>query len=367
MWTKLSEDEIRLAKSWYLDDVKPRDIATRLGRNKCTITRLLCQKKTRKTQGRKPALTEAAVDKLEAKLNQLVQKADAKYEVTVDMLKKSCRSKVSTRTISNALHKRKIYFRPLRSKPVLTEDDVQARKEFAKTHGGHTEAWWSKQLHMIIDVKYYKVYLNSKARGFAAREATRGAYRKLGQGLQKPYVKPGKHLKYNPGAKSVAVLAGVGDGKVMMWEYVKTGWSGETAAEMYRGPIKRALQSHHPGKRKFRVLEDNDPTGFKSGKGMAAKEEVGIQSFEIPKRSPVLNVCDYFLWHEVNRRMRAQEKKWPANRKETREEYLRRLQKTAMSIPAPLLQKATGDMKRRCQRLAEAEGRDIEEGGKRVH
>ena len=33
----------------------------------------------------------------------------------------------------------------------------------------------------------------------------------------------------------------------------------------------------------------------------------------MPKRSPELNVMDYAVWADVNRRMRKQEKKWKAS------------------------------------------------------
>ena len=39
-----------------------------------------------------------------------------------------------------------------------------------------------------------------------------------------------------------------------------------------------------------------------------------IRTFNIPKRSPDLNVCDYALWTAVNNRMRSQEEAWPASK-----------------------------------------------------
>ena len=54
---------------------------------------------------------------------------------------------------------------------------------------------------------------------------------------------------------------------------------------MYTGPIQRALKKKHPRARSWRVLEDNDPTGFKSTAGEAAKKAAGIQVFSIPTRS----------------------------------------------------------------------------------
>ena len=38
-------------------------------------------------------------------------------------------------------------------------------------------------MHMIIDVKYFRVVPHGSARRYAAQEVTRGTYRKKGQGL----------------------------------------------------------------------------------------------------------------------------------------------------------------------------------------
>jgi hypothetical protein len=119
----------------------------------------------------------------------------------------------------------------------------------------------------------------------------------------------------------------------------------------------------YPERRSWNVLEDNDPSGFKSAAGRAGKAEAKIVPFEIPKRSPDLSVCDYFLWPEINRRMRQTEQSWGAARRETRAEYLKRLRRTAMKIPRALIDKAIGDLRRRCQLLIAAEGGHFEEGG----
>ena len=133
--TVMSQEELRLAKDWYVnDDVTPAEIAKRLKRNKSTMTRLLCLRRPRKKLGRKPALSEAQIDALEEKLKNLIKKADGQYEVTASMLKRSARCKASVATIFKALHKRNIYFRPMRSKPVLTAEDVKDRLSFAKQY-----------------------------------------------------------------------------------------------------------------------------------------------------------------------------------------------------------------------------------------
>ena len=132
------------------------------------------------------------------------------------------------------------------------------------------------------------------------------------------------------------------------------------AARIYEGPMLEALKVAYPGQTRFRVLEDNDPSGFKARKGVDAKKRAGILAFEIPGHSPQLNVCDYWLWREVNKRMRQKERSWPAEKRESRVQFLRRLKRTALSLPADVINRSIGDMRKRCQRLMDAEGGQIE-------
>lgn len=111
------------------------------------------------------------------------------------------------------------------------------------------------------------------------------------------------------------------------------------------------------------MLEDNDPTGFKSRLGKEAKKRVGISIFQIPKRSPDLSVLDYAVWKEINKRMRQQEKLWPKSKRESRDGYASRLRRTALRLPRSFINASIGDMRRRCQRLFEAKGHHFEEGG----
>ena len=154
-----------------------------------------------------------------------------------------------------------------------------------------------------------------------------------------------KSLKFNPGTPSTLVMAGLGSGRVIMWDYVPNGrWNGDAATKMYSGPLRKALSKAWPSIRKWSVLGDNDPTGFKSNKGKKAKVDACIEPFVIPKRSPDLSLCDYALWPEVNCRMRRQERQWVNGKRESREAYLKRLKSTAMRLPKVFVEKAIGDM-----------------------
>jgi len=82
----------------------------------------------------------------------------------------------------------------------------------------------------------------------------------------------------------------------------------------------------------------------------AAKKDVCIKEFRIPPRSPDLNVLEYAIWSAIVRDMRKQEAAFPNSKKESREEYLQRLQ---VVLPKTFIEASVRDMKRRCQRLRE--------------
>ena len=349
---------------WYHEDDKPpSEIAELLHRDKSTITRFLKKPAAVERAGRKPAFTAEKLQALEAKLAEMVKKANGKYEVTVARLRKAMRLKLCDRTVRDALHDVGVYFRHFRRKPVLSAADIASRKKFAKKYSGKSAAWWRKQVHLHIDVKHFPVCLHGAARHHFAVKGTRGAYRKRGQGLDAPYVRASSQLKFNTGARGVKVLAGVADGKVVVWSHIDNKrWNGAEAAKMYEGPILKALQQKFPRRASWNVLEDNDPAGFKSSRAARAKADAGIKVFPIPRRSPDLNVCDYALRAEVNRRMRKQEANWDSSRRETRKAYLARLRRTALRLPADFVNKSIGDMRKRCLRLKAAAGKHFREG-----
>ena len=134
-FTKLSTEEIHLAKKWYSENVAPSEIASRLGRSKTTLTRLLVQQVARRPLGRRAALSKAQIDLLVRRLDELIRRSQNRYTVTVAMLKRSTRIRASEKTISKALHEKNIFFRKLREKLVLAETDIDERFDFATIYG----------------------------------------------------------------------------------------------------------------------------------------------------------------------------------------------------------------------------------------
>ena len=362
----MSGEEKRLAKLWhYTDKVHVAEIARRLHRNESTHWDFFkVPDSESRGVGRKAALDDEDTDRLVGLVEEMVTQADTRWTVSMDLIQARFRPRVCRRVLQDALHQRKMWFHKLREKPVLTDEDVRARYQWAKDHHGRTPAWWREHVHLHIDNHTFKVPTTAAARRRLAARRVHGAYRALGRSLKKAHVKGARALRFNTGARGVLVAGGVGAGKVLLWKVVEETWCAQTAADLYQGPLKKALVDEFPRKRFWNVLEDNDPTGNRSRKAMDAKEEERIVTVELPKRSPDLNVMDYFIWAEVEKRLRKQEWSWPANRRETRVQFVRRLARVARALPEELVNKAIGDMARRVERLYVAKGGLFEEGGK---
>ena len=362
---RMTVDEKRIAREMHFNQKMARtDVAKALGRDLSCISRLLAQKKAPKPMGRPRVLTKTQVDALVALLEKMVDDAEAEKEVTLEMLMRRSRTKASARTVADRLHERGYRFRDLRAKPILTPDDVAERYAFAEKYKNKSKTWWSKTIHLHADNKMFKVATTAKGRKLLAKRTVRGVYRKKGKSLRPGHVKPSKGLKVNTGAKGILKTGGVGGGKVLVWHTIDGQWGGKAAAEMYTDVMAKALKKRYRGRSSFLLLEDNDPTGNLSKAGIKAKAAAKIKVFSIPRRSPDLNVLDYAIWHEVESRMRAQERKFAAAKKETRAAFEARLDRTAHNLSADFIDRAIKDLKRRCQLLHKAEGGLFEEGGR---
>ena len=294
----------------------------------------------------------------------MVEEADGAYEVTLGVLMRRRRPKFCERVVADALHARGYWFRKLRNKMILTPTDVQLRYDFAKAYRHKPKAWWLKHIHLHVDNHHFKVATTAAGRRLLAKRRVRGVYRTRAKSLKSGHVKPDPKLRIQTGPKGILKMGGVGGGKVLVWQTVKGRWSGDTAAKMYKDVVKRSLSKRYL-KRKFHtILEDNDPTGNQSKRGILAKRENKLRVFSIPPRSPDLNVLDYAVWSEVEKRMRRMERMFSPTKHETRSQFERRLDRTALSLPSTFINKSIANMRQRVQRLYKAKGGLFEEGGR---
>jgi transposase len=363
---RMSEEEKRLARQMHFDKgLTPTEIADKFDRHVSSIARLLAQKKKPNPMGRPKKLSGAQVKKLTRTMDAMVAEADGAREITVTMVKRKARIKASVRTVADAVHSQGYRFRKLRQKPLLTPEDVKDRYAFAKKYKTKTGAWRLQNIHAHLDNHRFQVATTHAGRKLLARRTVRGVYRKTGTGLQKGHVKAGEKMRQNTGSKGALIAGGVGEGGVVIWHLLEGSWCAESAADFYQNVVAPDLKKKHPRTTAFNILEDNDPTGNRSTAGIKAKKDNKLKTFTIPKRSPDLNVMDYAVWSEVERRMRRAERKWKADKRETRKEFIARLNRTAKRLPAEFVNKSIKDMRRRCERLDKAKGGLFEEGGRK--
>ena len=268
--------------------------------------------------------------------------------------------KCSLRRVSDALHSRGVRFHPMREKPIRTEADERDRLAFAKKYAQKPARFWADSVHAYMDNKSFPVFLNSAGRSWAAKRAARGTYRAKGQGLAQGHVKPRSAQKVNFG-KSVMMAVALSAKKVLMCHVVPGKWNASEAAKMYSKSLAPALQDMYPSKRRYQILEDNDPSGYKSKAAIQAKDECKIVPMGFPKRSPDINPLDYGFWSHVNRLLRKQESAFPASKRETRCQFIARVKRTVKRVPASVLTPLVKSMKRRCVALRNAKGKDFEE------
>ena len=352
-------------QKWHQEGLGVKKISERLERSTDTISKHLFKKHRRggnKPLGRPAAITDAQFAKIIKTYETMLAQAKNQAEVTAKALKVRMRLKCTVKTLGRAFWARGVFLRRMYEKPALLADDVKTRMAFAVKYKSRSEKQWAKTPEAVIDNKVFPVYTNGQARDLASRRRMRGTYRTRKSKVTKAHTKPSTTLKQNTGAHSAIISCAIGCGRVLMWHHVKGKWNGDAAAAMYAGPLRRGLQKASPNKKSWTVMEDNDPTGYKSRKGLAAKSKAHIKTLVMPKRSPDLNPLDYSVWAEVNRRMRKQEATWPSTKKKSRDVYLARLRRTAFNLPPTYINKVMGSMAKRCAQVIKSMGGHFPEG-----
>lgn len=236
-------------------------IAKAVERNKTSVYKALKVKGVRKNhkakkRGAPKKLAKSEINRILRVLHKLIRSAKGQQEITLAMLMKRAKVKVSASTLKRELRKCNVKFRRMRIKPLLTKADKKERFSFAKKYRKMSVTFWRKVVQMHIDCKTFPVYANALARVYAAQREVRGAYRLPKQGLGEGYVIVSKSLKFNPGPRAVKILAGVGKGRMLLWHDYGRKWNGKVAADSYLGPVKTALSKAWPRAKKHLVLED---------------------------------------------------------------------------------------------------------------
>ena len=242
----------------------------------------------------------------------------------------------------------------LREKPQRTEEQEKEREDVC----GKMRKWPIKRFadgfDLIMDNKNFPVPQTPAAREHLQKQRMYAQLRTPSEGLEKHFTKPGvKRHRKNTGG-SVNVCAGISNCRLVLWEY-HTKWNGQVAADMYKGPIINTLKRVRGAKPSYLIAEDNDPIGYKSGKRIAEKRQLKINTVTWPRYSPDLMPLDFCLWEDINDRMEMNAPKGY----ESAVAYKTRLRREALRTSTSIVRKAVEAMRKRAKQIWEAKGKDI--------
>ena len=76
------------------------------------------------------------------------------------------------------------------------------------------------------------------------------------------------------------VCTGISNGRIVMWENLPKRWGGDEAAKLYKRAVTKTLQRYRGTKKRYLLFEDNDPSGYTSQNGLAAKASLGMREVQ---------------------------------------------------------------------------------------
>ena len=208
----------------------------------------------------------------------------------------------------------------------------------------------------------FKLWLTKKHREDAARAQVRGSYRKnvIQTALKNYRIKKGDKMKSRWGGSAPAIGAICGP-QYKVFTYLVPGgkWNARAAALFYRA-LADFLRAEYPESvgKKWVIIEDNDPAGFRAKKSIEIKKELKLEPIGLPPKSPDISPLDYSIWSHVLKTMRAQERKM--RKKESKKCHIERIKSTMKNMDKNFLRKTMRSMKKRLTACYKAKGGHFE-------
>ena len=307
-------------------------------------------------RGAKPKLTKLDKLRLDQARRRLAKKADGEYRVTHDMIineasKTALRSNPCKRVVQDALRADGARYRRPRRKIHISSKDVKIRRAVAEKWVKKPATFWRSKVHAYMDLKKFVLPLTPEQRTKFRQTRVEGHIRKPCEGIEHGFTKPKERHSYI-GLPSIEIAAAVAKNRVIMWEVVQGPWNGQKAADLYKGPLLKALKRTWGNLGKFTIIEDGDRKGFQSRKGLAAKEEAKIKAMTLPPRTPSLMPLDFSIWKRIEDIMLEQ----APDGRESKADFVQRLKATAKNLPRSFIAKQIDRMKNNLQALCDAKG-----------
>ena len=310
------------------------------------------------TRGRRKKLKSHHIRKLNRTRIKIIKATKGEREVHWnEIIAKARVPKISSQTASRSLRAIGIdvKWRAPRLKPMRDRNAIAERMEICAKWKNYAKTYFHEHLDLIMDNKRFEIPTRSCSLRYKRKLKVRGHLRTRAEGIRASFTKPDKKKhRLNTGG-ACNVLGGILNNQIKLWHYLPKRWNGSVAECAYQGPIARALKHYRGVKPHYKVLEDNDPAGYKANKACDAKRGLSITTVDFPRYSPDLNPMDFFVRSEVERRMADGRVRGT----ETVAQHKARMRRTAMSIPSAVIKKAVESIKKRAAAIYANAGGDI--------
>ena len=246
-------------------------------------------------RGRPNQLTRQDIRKLQQARRRLIRNADSEEQVTwQDVLDEAAlEATPSLRVVQDALRNEGVRFRPPRKKIALTSEDAKKRYREALVLRKKPVSFWLG-MHGYFDNKAFPLPLTPAQVAKFKQTRITGHLRTSKEGTQRGFTKPRTQHAWI-GFPSATISAVLSKNRIIMWEVVEGSWNGQKAADIYKGPMLKALKRVWGKKRFYRIVEDGDRKGNQSTKGKRAKDSAKIKAMTLPPRSPCWMPLDYAI------------------------------------------------------------------------
>ena len=249
-------------------------------------------------QGRPKKLSAADQKKLVETLEDMQEKHGSKRMVTADDVtdewkKRHPTKPISVWTVKRVLKEDGLSFRRPTEKILLTPEQAKERLDWCRQNTGTDP----HAFDAVIDCTSLKVPRNRSHFSKLQSQAIKGVWRRKGEAELPCAVVHKRSLATNMGLSNLYLSVVLpASGKVFYVKY-EGKWNAKKCTEVY-GKLAKLLQQHVGKKREYRVLQDNDPSGFKTNLAEEFARENSMVMPPVPKYSPDLVVCDFYL-HKV--------------------------------------------------------------------
>jgi transposase len=351
---KVSQRDGDLIRKMHQDGVAVLTIQSVMGVGKSTVHKF-AKKTVVKRQGPPTRLAESDKKKVVETLEDLQEKHGSKRMVTAEDVagewaKKHPSKVISARAVKKILRKDGLNWHRPTQKIQLAPEHAKERRDWCKKNLDNDPF----SFDCIIDGTQLKVPRTRAHFLKLEGERIKGVWRRKGESMIAAAVVHNKRLATNMGKPNLYLSAIFPlSGKVEYIAY-EGPWCAIKCVEVYE-KLAKLLKKHAGKKAEYRILQDNDPTGFKARLSEEFAKRHGWKMPFTPRYSPDLVCSDYFLHKQVKNAVVQRLSKLTRGSM-TNRDHNEIVKQCALELCPAQVKKSVASLKRRVREILENKG-----------